>query len=67
MVEQRISRQALEKRCRTLTYEVEEAKGRLKEVQAVKTSMAREFEVVRRERNFLSESLKELKRMIVNE
>ena len=47
-----------------LTHEIEEVRQHIKEVQGLKMNVARELEVVRRERNFMSESMKELKRML---
>ena len=64
IVDQRFTRQTLEKRCRLLVSENEEVKCHLKEITGIKINSQRELEIVRRERNFLTESFKELKKML---
>lgn len=64
IVDQRFTRQTLEKKCRLLASENEEIKSHLKEITGIKINSQRELEIVRRERNFLTESFKELKKML---
>ena len=64
IVDQRFTRQTLEKRCRLLVSENEHLKCHLKEITGIKINSQRELEIVRRERNFLTESFKELKKML---
>ena len=47
-----------------MRQDIDEMGRQIGELQATKLGLARELEIVRRERNFLNESLKELKRLM---
>lgn len=59
-MELKIVRQTSDKRARALATDLEATRARLSEVQGARSELLKELEVVRRERNFMSESLREL-------
>jgi len=56
----RLYKQSLERRLRAVDQDLEDARAQMREAQGLKVNSARELEVVRRERNFLAESIREL-------
>ena len=64
MIDIKVARQTLDKLNRTLKNDLEDTKCHLKEVQTAKIEVLKELEVVRRERNFMSESMKELQLLL---
>ena len=56
----RLYKQSLERRLRAVDQDLEDARAQMREAQGLKVNTARELEVVRRERNFLAESIREL-------
>jgi len=61
LVDSRLSKSSLEKRNKQMTAEIHELIEKLKNVSMTKNEAVKELEVVKKERNFLSESMKELK------
>lgn len=61
----KIAKDTLEKRNRTINHDLTEIKERMRDIQETKLEMQRELEIIRRERNFMSESLRELKNMLM--
>ena len=64
MIDIKVARQTLDKLNRTLKNDLDDTKCHLKEVQTAKIMVLKELEVVRRERNFMSESMKELQLLL---
>eukprot|EP00347_Sterkiella_histriomuscorum_P024124 403332226 len=63
LVDLRINRQKADKRVQQLTQELNELIEKLKSQSLQKTEAQRELDQIKRERNFLNESMKELKMM----
>lgn len=63
LVESKITKQNVEKRMRQMGMEITELLERLKAQQSIKSEAQKELEMVKRERNYLGQSLQELKRM----
>ncbi len=61
LVDSRLTKSSLEKRNKQMTAEIHELIEKLKNVSMAKNEAVKELEVVKKERNFLSESMKELK------
>ena len=61
LVDSRLSKSSLEKRNKQMAAEIHELIEKLKNVSMTKNEAVKELEVVKKERNFLSESMKELK------
>lgn len=66
IMELKIARQATDKRARALASDLEATRTRLSDVQGSRSEVLKELEVVRRERNFMSESLRELQMMLLS-
>jgi septal ring factor EnvC (AmiA/AmiB activator) len=64
LTEHKLGKSSLEKRLRTLDRDFEDLKYQVKELKEEKIQGQRELVVVRRERNFLAESMRELQNMI---
>jgi septal ring factor EnvC (AmiA/AmiB activator) len=64
LTDQKMTKSSLEKRLRTLDHDFEDMKYQIKDLQAEKIQASRELVVVRRERNFLAESIRELQSLI---